>query len=143
MNSSNTIKNVLLVIFLSTNIFRATSSCSGTRKYTARITNSLPRDSAPLHYHCGSDLDFGTKVLREGQTAELELCVSPIVEYSAFACRLRWGSKIKTFEIFNSKSSDECKSHVCSWSVMGDGIYYQDGPSGKLSKKYDWDSNAM
>ncbi|KAL7117139.1 hypothetical protein ACP275_03G053400 [Erythranthe tilingii] len=140
MISNISIKKLLLIIFLSANVFQATTSCFFARKYRVQVVNRLPSNNSSLFLHCASgDDELGKRTIYAGQTFEWAFCASGFSK-TLFFCHLWWGSKDRAFEVFNSKHSiNDCRSFLCSWSAMSDGIYYQDGQNGELlDKRYNW-----
>lgn len=133
----NVIKNILLVVFLWANILEA-MACSVTRKYQVQVINRLPDNVKPLVLHCASGNDeLGTHTLYVGQIFQWKFCDN-FFSNTLFFCHLWWGPNDRSFNVFVSKHSNDCGSYDCIWIAKYDGIYYQDGASGELIKKYDW-----
>lgn len=133
----NAIKIILLVVFL-TNILQQAMACTITHKYKIQVISRLPYNSYPLVLHCASrDDELGTRTLDVGMWFDWEFCEN-FFPNTLYFCHLWWGPRDRAFNVFISKHSNACKSYECIWIANSDGIYYQDGASGELKKKYDW-----
>ncbi|KAK4411643.1 hypothetical protein Sango_0237300 [Sesamum angolense] len=115
------------------------------RKYEVHVVNNLPERSPSLFVHCASK---DQELINSTLSVHADYNWHFTMKFGAttiFFCRFWWGSKDKSFEVFNSKISYLCdwdgeiKDGICAWSVQEDGFYFanQIQPRG-LRKMYGW-----
>ncbi|KAI3470479.1 hypothetical protein Pfo_027142 [Paulownia fortunei] len=136
------IKCLLLSFILFANNFQALACFfNSIYKFEVHVVNNLPPNTEPLLLHCASkDDDLGNHTLTLNQDFHFQFCLKPL--FTLFFCRLRWGKKNKSFDVFNARWVPviPCTHHQCYWAAKSDGIYFSGSyPPDKLVKKYDWE----
>ncbi|XP_051139612.1 S-protein homolog 5-like [Andrographis paniculata] len=105
--------------------------CMWTDKHTVSINVDMP-DPNSVSYHCKSaDNDLGTHT----GNWHWFFCEHAIMK-TLFWCDFTWGSKKRSFEVFNSKTRLKICGKDCTWSVRTDGFYVKKGKQDV--KMYDW-----
>ncbi|GFP94532.1 hypothetical protein PHJA_001597600 [Phtheirospermum japonicum] len=132
-----TIRNLLAYVVLTTFVLHQINACI-TPKYTIEVLDSLPTGSPLLEVTCKSgDTDLGNHVLDRGQSFSWSFCVN-IIRTTLYFCNMHWGTKQKSFDVFNAKKSGDCAGGLCVWVAFKDGIYVRTDERRSLEKIYDW-----
>ncbi|GFP98292.1 hypothetical protein PHJA_001973100 [Phtheirospermum japonicum] len=140
--------NIILFLLLCASLLQVLAlekrRCIFTYEYAVHVINKLPPNSAPLKLHCASkDDDLGNHTLPINQDYNWSFC-NNIIYDTLFFCRLRWESKEKAFDVFESKWRSKCDTLYCYWMAKDDGIYFSKVDDLRsFTKEYDWDVRHM
>ncbi|KAH7834384.1 hypothetical protein Vadar_015460 [Vaccinium darrowii] len=94
------------------------------------IYSRVPNQPSTLKIHCQSkDTDFGEHFLKTDDQFYWRF-VPHLTGTTLFFCQFNWGSKSKTFDVYNSTIDDICSAGVssfasynCFWEARPDGFY--------------------
>ncbi|KAK4402398.1 S-protein11 [Sesamum angolense] len=113
------------------------ADCIATSEYEVHVFNRLP--DPKLKLHCASkDDDLGYHEIVQNYDFNWKFCDS-FTKRTLFFCHLWWLNKDAAFDVFKSKSSDDCDRYLCLWEARSDGIYFSSGSPPKLfRKKFAW-----
>lgn len=129
---------ILIILFIQ---FQASAHpCVFVPRFEVHVFNNLP-PGRPLLIHCASGNDeLGYHNLNVNQSFHWDFCQT-IAGTTIFFCHFWWGSKEKTFEVFDALWKDKCSSGFCVWAAKSDGIYFNgDNPTRPATTKVcDWD----
>ncbi|OIT06267.1 hypothetical protein A4A49_61598, partial [Nicotiana attenuata] len=98
------------------------------RTYHVYIASALPKTTNPLEFHCKSkEDDLGIHKLLSGQSWNFSFHEN-IIRSTLFYCNFGWGSKQKTFNVFDDaitciKQAKGDQTDICYWLVKSDGFY--------------------
>lgn len=139
---------LIMQLFFSVPLIKA--SIFSYPKYYVNILNDiLPENSSQFNVHCASKNDeIGHFTLYHSQDIQWKFRVN-YWGTTLFFCHFWWGRYQRSFEVFNTKWEDLCKSegsdkpNLCHWVVKNDGFYLTNkesyGPP-DLVREYAWES---
>lgn len=132
---------LFLIIFVNSNLL-ISAFASPEKKFclvgsamTVFVANKL---TGPMNARCQSgDKDLGNCTVAVDTELSWSFCTS-IFGRTLWFCHLYWGSKDKSFDVYNSKLADKgCERHECYWTARATGIYLYN------EKFYDWNGNKL
>ncbi|KAL7155161.1 hypothetical protein ABFS83_03G056800 [Erythranthe nasuta] len=133
----NIVITQLAILVVSANLLEA---CFLTTEYRVLIDLDLSLGFVyPLTIHCWSgNEDLGTHMmyLADGITKyDWRFCEN-FIGKSVYTCEFWWNGKDKTFQVFNSDTSDhDCAAEsTCTWHVKKHGFYL----NGNDRRSYKW-----
>ncbi|KAL7145150.1 hypothetical protein ABFS83_07G060600 [Erythranthe nasuta] len=133
-------KNLLCFLILSTYFLETMGrTCFPRTKYIVHVVNKIRPDAGPMYAHCASGhKELGNHTLYYNDDFNWSLCEG-FLHRTLFFCRITWGSKSVSFDVYRSSDRGECLTDVCYWEARLDGIYFSgDFPPTFPFKKYSW-----
>lgn len=131
---------LFLIIFVNSNLLISTIASSEIKKFcpvgtamSVYVVNALP---GPMNARCQSgNKDLGNRTIAVNNELSWDFCANAFGRTLWF-CHLYWGSKDKSFDVYNSELGDNfCANNECYWTARPDGIYIY------KEKLYEWDGN--
>ncbi|KAL3634187.1 hypothetical protein CASFOL_021241 [Castilleja foliolosa] len=101
--------------------------------------SNLPKNTPPLKFSCKSkDDNLGYHVLNIHQSYHFSFCEN-VLRTTLFFCNFQWGTKHRTFDVFNTKKVEKsCDRGMCWWVAYQDGFYFKNVIDGSLVKVNSW-----
>ncbi|XAR62734.1 hypothetical protein NMG60_11017594 [Bertholletia excelsa] len=105
------------------------------------VVSRVPNTPSPSKVRCQSkDDDIGAHILLTGQRLRWEFGKT-FMQATLFFCHFYWGSKQKTFIVYDSKLSFHCRNpQYCwlTWEARPEGFYLSDNNERTWMKMNDW-----